>query len=156
MERFLEEVPNASLAFMCTFNALSVVGYKELLEWIVSLRRRFHKPGRNIFLDIPHLKYPDFMAVQILPKEYRSYMVDHIKFMNEHLDEVYGIKAAEVLKMQRILSWMEEADDWGASEASKLALNRKNFVLFFKEHDRRRGTDFLKCFPEMESFFNEY
>jgi hypothetical protein len=33
--------------------------------------------------------------------------------------------------------------------------NRQNFVAFVDEHDRRRGTNFLKTFPEMEEFYNE-
>jgi hypothetical protein len=95
------------------------------------------------------------MSVQILTADYRSYMKSHIQFMKEHLDETYGIKAAEILKMERILSWMEEADSWSEAEKSRLKVNRKNFALFFQEHDRRRGTSFLETFPEMSAFFNE-
>lgn len=156
VETFLQEVPNASLAFMCTFNALSIPKYKSLLEWIISLRRRFHQPGRNIFLDIPHLKYPDFMAVQILPAEYRLMMMEHIEWMKEHQDETYGIKAAEILKMERIKSWMEETDSWNADQLSRQTINRKNFALFFKEHDRRRGTNFESTFPEMSSLLSDW
>ena len=31
--------------------------------------------------------------------------------------------------------------------------NRYNFHQFFSEHDKRRGTDFVKTFPEFEEFF---
>lgn len=31
---------------------------------------------------------------------------------------------------------------------------RKDFYRFFKEHDRQRGTDFTKTFPEMTDFWN--
>ena len=33
--------------------------------------------------------------------------------------------------------------------------NKADFYKFFAEHDRRRGTDFLKTFPEMKEFWNE-
>ena len=36
----------------------------------------------------------------------------------------------------------------------QLKLDRKNFVLFVDEHDKRRATNFLKTFPEMEEFYN--
>ena len=31
--------------------------------------------------------------------------------------------------------------------------NRKDFVRFIDEHDRRRGTDFKKTFPELVDFY---
>jgi hypothetical protein len=37
----------------------------------------------------------------------------------------------------------------------KLKQTRADFYRFFSEHDRRRGTDFLKTFPEMRSFWQE-
>jgi hypothetical protein len=32
--------------------------------------------------------------------------------------------------------------------------NRHNFYKYFSEHDRRRGTDFVKTFPELEEFYH--
>ena len=34
-----------------------------------------------------------------------------------------------------------------------LEIGRKDFVAWFKEHDRRRGTDFAKTFPELCNIF---
>jgi len=31
---------------------------------------------------------------------------------------------------------------------------RSDFYLFFSEHDRRRGTNFLKTFPTMAEFWD--
>ena len=33
--------------------------------------------------------------------------------------------------------------------------NKADFYRFFNEHDRRRGTDFLKTFPEMKTWWDE-
>jgi hypothetical protein len=33
--------------------------------------------------------------------------------------------------------------------------NKADFYRFFSEHDRRRGTDFLKTFPEMTTWWAE-
>jgi hypothetical protein len=33
--------------------------------------------------------------------------------------------------------------------------NKADFYRFFNEHDRRRGTDFLKTFPEMKDWWEE-
>lgn len=153
VERYLENIKSGSLAFMCTFNALSIDKYIFFLEWLISLRRRFHQPGRNIFLDIPHLKYPSFMSVQVLPNSYRKKIDQIISFMEKHEDPLYGIKRAEILKMKRIKSWMEEVDTFDSKALKKLKVDQKNFSLFFKEHDRRRGTSFKKTFPELKNMY---
>jgi hypothetical protein len=35
-----------------------------------------------------------------------------------------------------------------------LLRNQYNFKKFVDEHDKRRGTDFRKTFPEFEEFYN--
>ena len=32
--------------------------------------------------------------------------------------------------------------------------NQYNFAKHFEEHDKRRGTNFVKTFPELEEFYN--
>jgi hypothetical protein len=32
--------------------------------------------------------------------------------------------------------------------------NRKDFIAFVDEHDKRRGTNFLETFPEMKNFYS--
>ena len=36
-----------------------------------------------------------------------------------------------------------------------VAQQKADFYRFFSEHDRRRGTDFLKTFPEMTAWWRE-
>ena len=50
--------------------------------------------------------------------------------------------------MKRLIAISQKAPD---KEQQKH--NRINFYRFFKEHDRRRGTDFVKVFPELKSFW---
>ena len=35
-----------------------------------------------------------------------------------------------------------------------LSKQRKDFVLFIDEYDKRRGKNFLETFPEMEDFYD--
>jgi hypothetical protein len=35
-----------------------------------------------------------------------------------------------------------------------LERQRKDFILFIDEYDKRRGKNFLKTFPEMKDFYN--
>ena len=68
--------------------------------------------------------------------------------MQDNLDEMHGFKDYEVLKMQRDLDWMLQ----GTTDVER---KRGDFYKFFSEHDRRRGTNFLETFPEMEQFWRQ-
>ena len=61
----------------------------------------------------------------------------------------YGYTDIEVTKLKRIYDWMISPQD-----PEQLLRNRYNFFKFFDAHDKRRGTDFCKTFPEYEEFFN--
>ncbi len=149
LHRYLEELPQGGLAFMCTFNALSVVGFQEFMEKILELRQKYNRKKRKIYLDIPHLQMPHHQNVRILTPDYQDYMESHIKFMEENKDEEKGFKDAEIQKMKRILQWMREEMDY-----EKKRNFQANFYLFFKRHDSLRGTNFLEAFPQMEEFWN--
>ena len=43
---------------------------------------------------------------------------------------------------------------YAPQEAEVQMKNRYNFGKYFSEHDKRRGTNFVKTFPELEEFFN--
>ncbi len=61
----------------------------------------------------------------------------------------YGYTDVEIQKMKRIYDWMISPQD-----NKQQMCNRLDFYLFFSEHDKRRGTNFVKTFPEYEDFFN--
>lgn len=148
LEKYLNEIPNGSVAFMCTFNGLSVVNFIQFLEYVLSLRKRFNTETRQVLLDIPHLQGPEFFSAQILTSDYCDRVTDIIQFMKDRQDERIGIKKAEILKMERILSWMQKE-----KPKSWLEHQRRDFYLYFKEHDKRRETNFLDTFPEMKEFW---
>lgn len=145
--KYLEENPTAPVAFMCTFNNLSVVGFRHFIDWVISLRKKYNNDHREVLLDIPHLQGPMWQTARILTSDYHTIMEEHIDYMRSRVGD--GILKAEVIKMERILEWMKSP-----MPKDELVTAQKNFYLFFKEHDRRRGTDFLKTFPTMEKFWN--
>lgn len=148
LERYLATVPKAAVAFMSTFNNLSLTNYQAFLEKVIAWRQRGTPRGQQILLDIPHLQAPHHQSVQILSADYQLRMEALIAFMEAHKDKQFGIREGEIFKMKRILEWMREPLDpeW-------LKVQRRNFYLFFSEHDRRRGTNFLATFPEMGDFW---
>ena len=40
-------------------------------------------------------------------------------------------------------------------ELTYINKNKADFYRFFAEHDKQRGTDFLKTFPEMTTWWDE-
>ena len=152
VDEFLERIPQRnSVTFIITYNNLSVVSMSKLLEGILELRKRHSKTYQRVWFDIPLLRQPEWQQITMLPEAYQQIHKDNIEYMRQNSGEVNGLhifKDFEIQKMQRNLAyWRENAD---ASTQ-----NKKNFYAFFNEHDRRRGTNFLNVFPEMEEFLEE-
>lgn len=152
VDEYLSRIPNGELSFMCTFNALSVDGFKDFLDYILELRAKHSRPDRFINLDIPHLTGPEHLSVRILTKDYETRIEDLISYMKSKVGSdraTSTFRPMEVEKLTRILEWMrahtneDEKNHW-----------RRDFYLYFSEHDRRRNTDFLKTFPGMEEFWH--
>jgi organic radical activating enzyme len=152
--RYLDEVPaRNSLTFIVTMNNLSVTGLQSLMEWILQLRKTFSKTYQRVWFDTPVLRTPDWQSLQILPESYAYQLEKVADFMAANLekesDPFHGFKDYEVQRLRRDIAWMRE----GQKNDNKQ--HRADFYRFFNEHDRRRGTDFLTSFPEMQSWWEQ-
>ena len=155
VKEFLSYGNRRSISFINTFNLLSVTTIKEWLQQILDLRQELNKDKQKIWIDTPMLRTPTWQSIQILPVKYRDYIKDAISWAKNNIEDsnnfTKGIKDYEIDKLHRMLQWMEEGDN--LSEA-KVLQDRANFYIFFSEHDKRRGTNFLTTFPEMEDFWD--
>ena len=154
---FLEEIPyRNSLTFIITMNNLNILGLKELLRSILSLRKRHSTTYQRVWFDTPILRQPTWQSLQILPPVYIKRLQDVVDWMKENLETAdqpfQGFKDYEVQRMQRVLDWMQEGSKL---DPAYVKLQRADFYRFFNEHDKRRETDFLKTFPEMREFWEE-
>ena len=152
VEEFLDRIPvRNSITFICTYNNLSITSMDKLLEKILELRTKYSKTYQRVWFDVPLLRQPAWQQITLLPESYQSIHEANIEYMQANSGEENGLhifKDFEIQKMQRNLAhWRENAD---ASTQ-----NKKNFYAFFNEHDRRRQTNFLNTFPEMEEFWEE-
>jgi organic radical activating enzyme len=152
--RYLDEVPaRNSLTFIVTMNNLSVTGLQSLMEWILQLRKTFSKTYQRVWFDTPVLRTPDWQSLQILPESYAYQLEKVADFMAANLekesDPFHGFKDYEVQRLRRDIAWMREG------QKSDNKQHRADFYRFFNEHDRRRGTDFLTSFPEMQSWWEQ-
>jgi len=166
IERIISEVPQATVSIMSTYNIMSIVSFKEFLADILQLRLKYRSTAllnhkTPVAIDIPYLRWPKHQTPYLITKEFLPYIEDQIKFMEDnietgHLDfkEAFkGFHEHEIYKLKRIynviLAELETPNP-------DLTTNRKDFVAFVDEHDRRRGTNFLETFPKFASLYEDW
>jgi organic radical activating enzyme len=155
----LRDIPQSKLTVMSTYNALSVTSYIPFMDDILSLRNTYNTGAdrRNpVSLDTPYLRWPWHQTVFILTKDYIKQIEDQVTYMYRNKEHMYwpplcgyGFYEHEINRMERLFY---VARDEKTPELD-LNRNRKDFAIFVDEHDKRRGTDFVKTFPEMEEFY---
>jgi hypothetical protein len=181
--RVLSETDGTEISFINTFTLLSIPNLRGFLEMILKLREEFgyenqrdkiiQPPDRNgfkhppfirkkrqrVWFDIPYLRYPDWMTIQLADQDMLNIIQENIDFMKANVleDDLYGrkytgFKNYEVLKLERDLAWAKEGDKMTDTELSDRLVR---FYEYFSEYDRRRGLNFLETFPEMTDFWNE-
>jgi len=149
--RYLDEVPERnSLTFIVTMNNLSVTGLQQLMEWILTLRTAHSKTYQRVWFDTPVLRTPAWQSLQILPESYASMLERTADWMEQRVTTgLHGFKDYEVQRLRRDIAWMREGQKQNNTQA------QADFYRFFSAHDQRRGTDFLKTFPEMRSWWQQ-
>ena len=150
---FLFEIPHRnSLTFIITMNNLSILGLQKLLEDILAMRRTYSTTYQRVWFDTPLLRQPAWQSLQILPPAYVGILERVADWMELNLetpeDPFHGFKDYEVQRLRRDIAWMREGTD-------NVNQKKADFYRFFNEHDNRRGTDFVRTFPEMKEFWKE-
>jgi hypothetical protein len=182
---FLRETRYTTVSFINTFNLLSIPSLHKFLEMILELRREFggrmqteftispeqteiekehgivhkvytQKKFQRVFFDIPILRFPPWFSVSNVTEKEIQEVERCLKFMednvqgDDYLETFEGFKPYEILKVKRDLAVMKES-----LPQSQKSINKKNFYLFIKEFDKRRGTNFLLTFPEYKNYWKE-
>jgi hypothetical protein len=158
VNKILTQCPRTIITFMSTYNALSVFNYEQLIHNIYTLKDVYASTDRYwnsaVFLDSSYLRYPLHQTVQVLPFDYAKYITDQAKLITYYAAPSFdpkhiGYSDVEVQKVKRIYDWMLSPQD-----ATQQMKNRYSFYQYFSNHDKRRGTDFCKTFPELEEFYH--
>jgi len=149
---------NLPITFMITFNILTVTNFQSLLEKILEWRLKYNGSNQNkwqrVRFDTPFLKEPLQYDMNILPKEqFMPYMYSHLQFIKDRMDDYDRTKFSdlEYEKFRRVVDYMQNTN----YDHEKIQEGRKDFYQWFTEYDRRRGTDFIKTFPELKDFYYE-
>jgi len=161
MNRILESCNRTNVTIMSTYNALSVPNYHKLIKGVYDMKTKFGSADRYwksaLFLDSSYLRYPTHQTVQVLPDEWNHYILKHAQYVDYMgvplFDHNYiGYSDIEIQKIKRIYDW--KIAQWPDKE-QYIKQNQYNFGKFFQEHDKRRGTDFCKTFPELADFYRK-
>jgi pyruvate-formate lyase-activating enzyme len=149
VDLYLTSVPGTSIGIMITFCFLSIPKFNLLLDKILELRKRY--PHR-IWFDTPYLIEPPHLSSLIADDKMISHLNDTLAYMATLVNDKdkFAFTSTEYAKLERVVRWIEH----NRYQGDELAVNRRDFVAFIKEHDTRRETDFNAAFPELEYFID--
>jgi organic radical activating enzyme len=157
VNEFLTEIPGRnSITFIVTMNNLSVTTLPSLFAGILGLRHIYSKDYQRIWFDTPVLRTPTWQSLQILPESYAEKLEELWAWMLAQQEtpenRFKGFKDYEIARLDRDIAWMREGQNLPKQYIEK---NMADFYRFFNEYDNRRGTTFLKTFPEMKEFWDK-
>lgn len=150
----LDQLPKIVINIMSTFNALSVFSYGKLIDRVFEFKQKFHNEdrywGEALLLDTSYLRYPSFLAVNILDREHKELILEAAKkaLYYGKFENTYGFSDTQIQKIKRTY-------DYAINNNSDTYM-KMQFVKYITEYDRRRGTDFKKTFPQLIEFYDKY
>jgi len=160
-EKNIETLINTTggeITFMITYNVLSVAYFRELLEKILELRKKFNKKNvykQYIGFDTPYLKEPQHWMMNILPiDEFGSYIDSDLHFIKDNLrtneGDIFKFSESEFEKFKRVRDYFFEGGP--KINESSIKNGRRDFYVFFNEFDKRNDLNMLKIFPRYKKF----
>ena len=152
--QYLGESSKHSLTFIITANLLSLPGWLDYIKNILKLRQTYNTDRQLIWFDTPMLHDPKWMSMKLATPAMLQPLLDSIEYMEANKETANnrfkGFKDFEVDKVRRLYEWANEP--LNTDEALRA---KRNFDLFFKQHDLRRNTDIRQTFPELKDFIEE-
>jgi hypothetical protein len=137
-------------------NNLTVTSLQELMQGILELRQKYSNTYQRVWFDTPVLRTPTWQSMQLLPESYVDHLTKVWNWMKPNIEteetRFKGFKDYELHRLDRDIAWMRDGKNLNPAY---VAQQKADFYRFFSEHDRRRGTDFLKTFPEMTAWWRE-
>jgi len=150
--QYLRDQKKHSLTFIITANLLSLPNWLEYIKNIHKLRCEYNTDRQLIWFDTPMLHDPKWQSMKLANEEMLHTLKESINFMKNNKEtsnnRFKGFKDYEIDKVKRLYDWASEPLD---TEDDIMA--KKNFKLFFDQHDKRRNTSLLDTFPELKDFY---
>jgi organic radical activating enzyme len=156
VEKILSKLPKVTINIMSTYNALSVFTYDDLIDRVFDLKRKYQNNERYwvsaIQLDTSYIRHPKHLSVKILEDNHKELILQSAKKMlyygmKEFTHDNYGFSTVEIQKLKRTYDYAISTDDFDVET------NRKDFVKFVDQYDKRRKLNFLDTFPQLKEFY---
>lgn len=156
IHKTFEYVPNIKFTIMSTYNIFSLPSYTLFLKDVLDIKRKYIQSNIKdspMMIDITYLRYPQHQTVFLIDDQ------KHLDMIQEQIDFIFanlesktrpydGFFEFEGNKLKRILNMLNEQKTNNDTKKMK-----KDFIVFVDEHDRRRGTNFLETFPELNEAY---
>lgn len=142
VERICQELPDQEMVLMITFGVLSLFRFTELLDQILLWKGK----NKNLWFDVPRLTDPRHFNIMILPRTALPWFEKIDRWFESH---------RKLLTFEEFQGWKNLYRFWGEyphrhqNEGPDHRNLRQDFLKFCQEHDRRRGTDLKRVFPEV-------
>lgn len=145
-----ECVPKVIVTFMTTVNILSASTFDDFLYWITALRTKytFDQSHNRVRFTVSYLRWPEHQVVTLLDDAEKEAFAARLLMALTHCsspDLWVPMYLEEQDQIQRLINFMR------SETATPEQLKR--FRMFFDEYDRRRGTNLLKTFPELQRVY---
>lgn len=143
----------SKVVIMATYNLLSIPKFRILLDWLLDYRKNYSsKEWKHIWLDISYLRYPSWQTVSLADQTLLDTIRQDLEYMKANDQDIvgyWGFQDTEIEKFERMYEHAIES----SKHLNPIEFTR--FYNFFKEHDIRKGFNFVETFPELEKFYND-
>lgn len=159
IDNILKQLPKVTINIMSAFNILSIFSYNDLIDKVYEYKMKYHNDERYwgvaIMLDTSYITWPNHLSINILEEEHKELILESAKKMLYygqclHTKQNYGFSDIQIQKLKRCYDYTKSNDGQNIEQM------RKEFVKFIIEYDKRKGTDFLKTFPQLKDFYVKY
>tara|TARA_B100000965_G_scaffold172434_1_gene144055 strand:- start:15553 stop:17127 length:1575 start_codon:yes stop_codon:yes gene_type:complete len=133
------------------------------MDEILAHRKRNHSHTITVSIDIPYLRWPEWMDVHFCTEElFTKHLLPAMKFMADNnpssvWSTEIGFLNAEVEKLKRVVmhrAYYNQKKKPEREGHDDIREGRAKFYDYINEMDNRRGTNFLEVYPEMKNFYN--
>jgi organic radical activating enzyme len=146
-----EAKPKIILTFMTTVNILSASTFDDFLYWITALRSKYtlDQTHNRVRFTVSYLRWPQHMSITLLDHDEKKAFAERLRTAvvdctNKELWVPLYLEEQD--QVQRLIDFMWSAD-------VDLEQVRK-FRRYFDEYDKRRNTNLLKTFPELQRVYD--
>jgi pyruvate-formate lyase-activating enzyme len=155
MRKVAEQCPKVLVANMTTVNILSAPTFVPFVEWLLDLREEFN-PRHNfnkIQFMVNYLRYPKFLELINLSDSQKNQFESAILKLIEKRGPSWSgpgkLLDIEIDQLRRLIDYMKNTHE----PDNVRDTNRRDFVKYVDEVDRRRNLDFKTTFPELMDYY---